>query len=238
MNLALTFAQRAYALSLLTELVHKKSETRLQTLVEEFPWILQPRGELLTANQQLKTTIERAANSDDTKDRAGRMIKGMSAEERADFVFLTDANQKTIQIIEIKPPNHELTLENGRQLTDYLDFTRTFHGSATISGLLVGNPGMPAFESTDKRIVVKGWDDVLLQCRAAYVQMLAAMLDRADPGVNDTRLNLVHDFGGDAVWELLERLAERDEKLRALMDSLNRLRSATAPADERFRATG
>ena len=54
MGLALTFAQRAYALSLLHDLVYKKSEVSLQALVEEFPWIIQPRGELLTADKQLR----------------------------------------------------------------------------------------------------------------------------------------------------------------------------------------
>ena len=36
MNLALTFAQRAYALSLLYDHVHKKAETNAELLVEEF----------------------------------------------------------------------------------------------------------------------------------------------------------------------------------------------------------
>ena len=67
MSLAVTFAQRAYALSILYELVHKQSETNLQLLVEEFPWILQPRGEILTANQQLKTTLQNSADALDEK---------------------------------------------------------------------------------------------------------------------------------------------------------------------------
>jgi hypothetical protein len=221
MGLAVTFAQRAYALSLLNELIHRRSETKLQLLVEEFPWILEPRGEVLTADKQLKTTIEAAADSDDKPVRGGKIIRGMSAEERADFVFLIDSAKKIIQIVEIKGPTHVLENENRRQLADYLDYVEAFHGSATISGLLVGNPGNPRFDAKDTRITVKGWDEILLECRASYIDLLAAMLSQADPAADDSRIGLVHEFGGEAIWELLNRLAEKDENLEGLMKRVN-----------------
>lgn len=224
MGLAMTFAQRAYALSLLHRLVHQKSEENLQELIESFPWILQPRGDLLTADQHLKTTIEHAALEDETKDRAGREIKGMSERERADFVFLTDASKKVIQIVELKAPARELTAEHDRQLRDYLDFTKAFHPKATLTGLLVGHPGNPPIETTDKRIEVRGWDDILLECRAMYIDLLASMLERADPAASDTRMKLVMEFGGEPVWELLQNIAKKDEALAELMDRFNHLK--------------
>lgn len=219
MGLAMTFAQRAYALSVLTELIHKKSETNLQILIEDFPWILQPRGDLLTANRQLKTTVEKSADALSDKDpsRAGRVIQGMSDIERADFVFLTDPAQKQIMIVEIKAPGLELNQSHRRQLADYIDFVSSFHGSAKVEGLLVGTMPTPPIDPHDNRITAKGWDALLVECRAAYIQLLAAMLERADPDPDDARLQLVEQFGGNAVWELLDKLANADTRLSALM---------------------
>jgi hypothetical protein len=219
----MTFAQRAYALSLLHKLVHEKSEENIQDLIEDFPWILQPRGDLLTADQHMKTTIDHSALADDTKDRAGRMIKGMSDRERADFVFLTDTSKKTIQIVELKAPGRELTAEHERQLRDYLDYVFTFHPKATLSGLLVGNPGSPPIDTNDKRIQVRGWDEILLECRATYVQLLASMLERADPASGDTRVKLVKEFGGEPVWQLLNNMAKTDPNLAAVMKRFEHL---------------
>lgn len=223
MGLAMTFAQRAYALSLLHKLVHEKSEENIQELIEDFPWILQPRGDLLTADQHMKTTIEHSALNDDTTDRAGRMIKGMSEKERADFVFLTDTSKKTIQIVELKAPGRELTAEHERQLRDYLDYVFTFHPKATLSGLLVGNPGSPPIETNDRRIQVRGWDEILLECRATYVQLLASMLERADPASGDTRVKLVLEFGGEPVWQLLSNMAKKDPVLAGVMKRFEHL---------------
>lgn len=223
MGLAVTFAQRAYALSLLTKLVHQRSEVDLQELIEEFPWILQPRGDLLTSDRHLKTTIEHAALTDEKADRAGRLIKGISDKERADFVFLTDPSQKVIQIVELKAPAIELTSEHDRQLRDYLDFTKAFHPSAKLTGLLVGNPGNPPIETDDRRVTIRGWDEIILECRATYVQLLASMLERADPDPADARVQLVREFGGAPVWDLLKKMAETDKSLGELMGRLDHL---------------
>jgi Histidine kinase-, DNA gyrase B-, and HSP90-like ATPase len=226
MGLAMTFAQRAYALSILSDLVHQKSETKLQHLVEDFPWIIQPRGDLLTSNQHLKTTIDAAASAlgPNDYDRAGRVIKGMTEEERADFVFLTDGSQKKIVIYEIKGPNHELTQENRRQLVDYIDFVEQSHSSAEVSGVLIGRMPKPPIAMPDTRLEAKGWDTILLECRASNVSLLAAMLDRADPAPNDARVSFVHEFGGKEVWSLLKKMSENDDRLKVLMEKYDKYR--------------
>ncbi|MCW4460823.1 ATP-binding protein [Sphingomonas sp. BT-65] len=225
MNLALTFAQRAYALTMLQELKNRTSETRLQKLIEVFPWILQPRGELLTANQQLKTSVEKAADLlDDKTWRIGRIIKGMTEAERADVVFLTSVDERTIEVVELKSPwQPELNAENDRQLSDYLHFVQANHPDAAVTGLLVGNPGAPAFRTTDTRTTVKSWNEVFREGQAAYVDMLAAMLTRAEPEADDSRIELVQRFAGDEVWGLLRKIAENDGRLRATMDKLDHL---------------
>lgn len=219
MGLALTFAQRAFALTVLEETIGKKSETRLQKLVEEFPWIIQPRGALLTADQWLKTSIEQIADEDQSKDRAGRTIREMSPQERADFVFLTSPDQNKIQVVEIKQndPMHALNLENRRQLADYLDLIESERSSAEVSGLLIGWAGRPKFEAKDSRITVKGWDEILGECRAAYLELLAGTLEQADLSPDDSRLAMVKQFGGPKVWTWLNRMAARDPRLAAII---------------------
>lgn len=222
MGLALTFAQRAYALSLLHKRVYQRSETDLQRLVERFPWIIQPQGEMLTADQWLKTTIESEALADMDDNRVGRVIRGMTERERADFVFLTNSSKKEIQIVEIKAPGHFLGQDEERQLLDYIQFTRAFRGGAKVSGLMIGNPGADGrYEPEGKSILVKGWEEVFLECRAAYVDLLAGMLDVSELDGSDSRLKLVKDFGGSEVWSLLKRLAEKDERLAALLKSFD-----------------
>lgn len=223
MGLALTFAQRAFALTLLENTIGQKSETRLQKLIEEFPWIIQPRGDLLTADQWLKTSIEKIADEDESKDRAGRTIREMSEQERADFVFLTSTDQKRIQVVEIKQndPMHRLNLENRRQLADYLDLIESQRSMANVSGLLIGWTGDPRFDAKDSRIVVKGWDEILSECRSAYLELLAGTLEQADLSPGDSRLAMVKQFGGPKVWTWLNKMAEIDPRLNAIIAKFN-----------------
>lgn len=228
MGLALTFALRAFAVAQLEALIAKKSETRLQALVEEFPWIIQPRGELLTADQWLKTTIERIADEDTSGDRAGRTIREMSPQERADFVFLTSTAQQKIKVVEIKQndPLHALNLENRRQLADYLDLIETERSTADVTGMLIGWAGNPKFNARDERIEVRGWDEILAECRAAYLELLAGALEQADLDAADTRMKMVREFGGPKVWNWLKRMAEKDRRLAVVME---RVVQATLP---------
>lgn len=216
MGLALTFSQRAFALTVLYDLVHKRSETDLQKLVTEFPWILQPRGDLLTADKWLKTTIDEAADAleDGPGYDPGLMIKGMKENQRADFVFLTSPDDRTIKVVEIKKPDLALTVEQERQLSAYLDFIQAQRSDARVSGVLVGNK--TGFEANDRRIDVKSWSDVFLECRAIYVEMLASMLDVSDISGADSRLALIKQVGGDSTWELLKKLATTDPNLEHL----------------------
>jgi len=218
MGLALTFSQRAFALSVLYELVHKQSETDLQKLVTEFPWILQPRGDLLTADRTLKSTIDRLADelSDEKPYHPGLLIKGISLSQRADFVFLTSSDDKNVSVVEIKKPDLQLGVEQTRQLSAYMDFIKIHHSEANVSGVLVGNK--TGLENNDKRISVKSWHEVFTECRAVYVELLAGMLDISDIEGTDTRLKVIKDIGGPATWELLHRLAKTDENLKLLME--------------------
>jgi hypothetical protein len=219
MGLALTFAQRAYALTVLGQLAHERSETNLQQLVVKFPWIIQPRGDLLTADKQLKTTVDKLAQDLTDAARVGSIIKGMTDAQRADFVFLTDAQTKVIEVVEIKKPNLTLTIEEDRQLTDYLHFLQTTNPSAHITGVLIGN-ATQGFDVSHKNAIVKTWDQILRECRATYVELLASMLHVADVPAGDSRIEVIKNLGGEATWQLLNRLAEGDDELSAIIGSV------------------
>lgn len=219
MGLAMNFAQRAYAITELYKLVKGISETNLQHLVESFPWILSPGGDLLTANQTLKTTIETVSKEiDEKKLRIGTKIKRMSPLQRADFVFLTDSETGIIEIVEIKGPTHVLSSEDRVQLTDYIDFVAVRHSAAKVRGTLIGNKPVNTDNLVvDTRIKIKSWDEILRECRAIYVDMLAVMIKHSDIDPDDSRTGDIVEFAGNDVIDLLKKLASKDESLNKIM---------------------
>ena len=72
---------------------------------------------------------------------------------------------------------------------------------------------------TDKRVTVKSWDEILRECRAVYIDMLAAMIKHSDIASDDTRTNDIVEFAGAEVTELLTRLASKDDELHEIMQS-------------------
>ncbi|UYV16011.1 ATP-binding protein [Porphyrobacter sp. ULC335] len=228
MGLAITFAQRAYAVTVLAKLVNERSEQNLQDLIEEFPWIIDPSGALVTADRHLKTTINNLADKfDGDRYEPLAMIKEIPESSRADFVFLSDAGDKNIKVIELKAPGGDtLQKRNERQLVAYLDHISQHYPSAQISGVLVGNVGpSPGYRADDQRVTVQGWDSVLTECRVVYVELLASMLIRSDVTPSDDRFALIQKFAGDDVWELLHRIAEKDPALREVMKKFEYLTS-------------
>jgi len=211
LSLGVTFAQRAYALSLMYDLIHKGREVDLQDLLETFPWILEPRGALLTADRSLKKIVtETILAEDDPSARIGREIRALSTikdSERPDFVFLTGAGGQQIVVVEIKHPAHPLIDENRRQLADYLDYLGRLYRHRTRRGFLIGNQ-KEGIEHNDNRITILNWDEVFQKSRYAYVEMMAAMLKAADPDPKDSRVKMMEEFGGEQTWELLRRMAE------------------------------
>jgi hypothetical protein len=233
MGLALTFAQRAYALTVLTKLVNERSEKNLQELIEEFPWIVEPNGVILTADQHIKTTINNMADVfDDTKNRYDHLaqIKHFDATTRADFVFLANPDKREIKIVELKAPaGNTLQRYHETQLVSYINAVSAIYNSATVAGVLIGNRGSGSnqFEAQNKTVTVKSWDKVLLECRAIHIDMLAAMMLKADVESEDGRIGLIKEFAGDEVWALLQKMSEKDAQLSSVMKRLNHLTERT-----------
>jgi hypothetical protein len=201
MSLAVTFAQRAYALSLLHDLVHRGKEPDLQKLIERFPWIIDPAYEKLTANQTLATVVNKAATEGLISTRMPTGPVQINQKFKPDFVFLSDQDRSEILVVEIKSPQEELTIEHREQLHAYLVFMEQTYPQSKRSGILIG-AGPQRLEIPYKDMRACYWTDVFIRSRRGHIELLAAMLKRSNPEEDDDRVAQIKEFGGDATWGL------------------------------------
>lgn len=222
LSLAVEFAQRAYALSVLLDMQHKGTEPDLQKLIETFPWILRPGMENITKNQQLKTLVMEAAKRGLSPSRLDVNKMEINEGLKPDFVFLSDIPYGHIVIVELKTPREDLTLENREQLGVYMTHIEQQYPRAKREGFLVGSNGS-GLDPMRSDIKILSWADVVTASRRGHIEMLAAMLRAADPDPDDARVQQILEFGGDAVWELLERISTNDEQLADLIQNRPKL---------------
>lgn len=216
LSLAVIFAQRGYALSVLSDMQHHGTEPDLQKLIEKFPWILQPEMELLTANQRLKTLVESAHAKGLSPSRFGIEHVEVNDKYKPDFVFFSDIDYDKIVVVEIKTPREDLNFKNREQLSAYMVYVEQQYPAADRKGYLVGSNGQNMSRGRDD-IEILAWSDVFLKSRRGHIDMLAAMLSTANPDADDDRIKQILEFGGEEVWELLTRVAANDEKLSELL---------------------
>ena len=200
----------------------KKTETHLQKLIEEFPWLLGPAWEHLTANQTIRTLVREKHVPDENVGEWSLIKK--DGDLKPDFVFLSDVGaEKEIIVFELKGPEcgKTLTITEYLQLRKYLDILRGVYADRKIEirGVLVGHDKF-GFEETDTRIKVVTWSEVLASARSMHVSYLAALLQASEPTAGDTRLKQISDFGGAETVELLKRLAKVADFSSIITDSL------------------
>ena len=153
MGLAVTMAQRIAAITAMRRMIEQdKTETHLQRLVEEFPWLLGPQWEHLTANQTIKTLVTEKHKPD--IDMGEWSLPPALGSLKPDFVFLSDVGQeKEIVVFELKGPECGKTLQvvEYHQLRKYLDIIQGVYPNIDIKGFLVGHDS-GGFRETDTRI--------------------------------------------------------------------------------------
>lgn len=226
MGLAVTMAQRVAAITVMTKMIEdSKTETHLQRLIEYFPWLLGPQWEKLTANQEIRTLVERKHRPDESVGKWS--LTKQQGSLRPDFVFLGDAGtNKEFIIFELKGPEAGKTLQPVEydQLSDYIKIIRSVYTDQNISikGVLVGHD-KGGFEEYEKRIEVRTWASVLLEARSLHVAYLRSLLLASDPKANDIRLQQISDFGGKETIELLERFGVIEEFPDIISSSLKML---------------
>lgn len=209
LGLAVTVAQRIAAITRMRKLIEsERTESDLQRLIEEFPWLLGPQWEKLTANQTIRTLVQNKHKPD--MDLGEWAVPTTLGNLKPDFVFLSDIGaQQEIVVFELKGPEGDKTLQPGeyRQLGKYLEIIRSSYTDQTIKvkGILVGHD-KGGFEEHDKRIEVVTWFQILNSARAMHVSYLASLLKASEPSISDERLKQISDFGGQETKELLARL--------------------------------
>lgn len=236
LNLAVVFAQRAFALTRLFDYVHHGAEVDLQRLIERFPWIVEPDMAVLTANQQLKTAVKKAEELGQIPTgRRVTTVGGTPDVNKPDFVFLSSPEERQIVIVELKNPQEDLTLENRIQLQDYLGWFEAHYPDAERRGYLIGRKpnDMP---SPYQGLTIVPWTEVLNRSRARNLELLAAMLLRTGSGgASDARVVDAIQLGGPEAKALLERLAIEHEEIAELMKSFEVVKKQS-PADDKKRS--
>ncbi len=142
LSLSVTTAQRIYAINKLYCLKTDGKEPQLQKLLEKFPWILSPDMAKLTANQQLKIAIKEGLEKG-LIPAYGKVKKEIEDDGslKPDFIFFSNADEKEIQIVELKSPRIDLINEHRAQLVAYIDYIEEHHTDAKVRGILIGrNP--------------------------------------------------------------------------------------------------
>jgi Histidine kinase-, DNA gyrase B-, and HSP90-like ATPase len=209
MSLAVTVAQRVAAITSLMRLTQNNcTETKLQKLIEQFPWILGPQWEFLTANQTIRTLVTDRFPSELPKSTNIDVTEAQN--KRPDFVFLSDGEvTKQIVVFELKGPECEKTLriDEYRQLIKYLDTIYDAYPSVAIKGVLIGHD-KGGFAESDSRIKIERWDEVLQQARSSHVSFLLSLLAVSSPSNQDLRLSQIALYGGDTTVELLRKLSK------------------------------
>lgn len=214
MGLAVTMAQRVAAITVMTKMIEdSRTETHLQRLIESFPWLLGPQWERLTANQEIRTLVEKKHKPD--LEQGEWSLASKDGILKPDFVFLTDSGkEKEFIVFELKGPEVGKTLQpvEYQQLHEYIRIIRGVYTGSDISvkGVLVGHD-KGGFEEFDSRITVRTWNEVLLEARNLHVAYLKSLLLASDPQANDIRLQQISDFGGKDTMELLEKFGGIEE---------------------------
>lgn len=225
LSLSVSVSQRIYALTKLYELSINGNENQLQALLESFPWILGSDKGKVYANIPLKKLARQAALDGVLPAHGGDTLKELSKQPnsgtRPDFAFFSDTNKSTIIVVELKSP--QLPLENVHllQLLTYYYWLTANYPNAQVSGYLIGKNNGNAVHCADPNINVMTWDQVCLQSRKDYLELLATMLTGVADHSGDSRFDDVIEFGGDETKELLKRMADANSPLGEFFESID-----------------
>lgn len=167
-------------------------EKDLQKILEDAPWLIESRWEVLTANQSFKNF--RVAFESWHKEKYGKEILTttniLHPTKRPDFVFVHAEN--SLIIVEIKPPKHAFNDKDWERLNNYYDaveeffkakveFKRLFPDGFKI--ILVADE-VKITDSTKRKafqllkennaLVNRGWDALLHDTKMAHQDFLKA----------------------------------------------------------------
>lgn len=227
MSLSIMVSQRIYALTKLEKLSKTGTEPQLQSLLEEFPWILGADKGKVFANQSMKEIVKQAG-IDGTLGAHGQTAEELKKQPdsgtRPDFTVFADSNKKTIILIELKSPQVDLERKHLNQLNTYMGWFQDHYDEADVYGYLIGrNPREWKKKNDHKRIEVISWQDVCLYSRRDYVELLASMINGVSAEyLDDYRIRSAIELGGKESVELLKKLAEANTPLHDLFEKIDK----------------
>lgn len=99
-------------------------EKDLQKLIEESPWLIDPRWTMLQANRTFKSMKENFINYYREEKGKDIVVSAVDFNKRADFIFLPLSG--CLKIVEIKRKTHELEDQEFERIQDYYDIVKEF----------------------------------------------------------------------------------------------------------------
>ena len=208
LDLGVKAAMRLHAVRQMGKIIENgATETHLQRLIEDFPWLLKPQWECLTANQQIATVLKKLLPDSEMK-------AFDESKKRPDFVFLNDSNKNNIVVIELKGAEFDKTLmpKEFMQLGHYIDLLCSKYPNSDVKGVLIGHDisGVPEkLRAGRNNIRLVNWQEVLNEAEVANIDILQTILL---PQVNskDLRFDIIGKYvGSEELDKLLAALREK-----------------------------
>ena len=165
-------------------------EKEFQTIFENAPWLIDPRWQVMTANQSFKSFVVAFYNWYKKKHDVEIITSSKEIHEnkRPDFIFLHQENG--IKLIEIKPPKHIFNDADWERLNNYCDaLTEFFENNKNFKEefpklysiiLITDNVQLKnssykkAFDLLSEKgiLLKKSWNDLLLDVRIFHQSFL------------------------------------------------------------------
>lgn len=226
MSLSVIVAKRIFALTKLEELAKTGTEPQLQNLLEQFPWILGSDKGKVFANEKMKNIAKEIALKEQVQAH-GSTIKHLKEQPdsgtRPDFTVFSDTNDKTIILIELKSPLVELERKHYNQLSTYKGWFQDYYPNADVCCYLIGkNAKEWQMKNSDSQINILSWQDICIQSRKDYIELLSSMLYGISEFYDDVRIQRAIEFGGPESLELLRRISDSKPELKELFEKIEK----------------
>ena len=173
-------------------------EAKMQEILEEAPWLIDPQWTILQANRTLDN-FRKAFESWYAKTHDGETVTTTavgSAGKRPDFIFVSAS--KAIEIVEIKRPGHKLAASEFRRLLGYMIALDEFIGDnkalapgasrcrLTLVCDEVGLEGLDddsfKYRAEHGQLARKTWEELLSGARAAHEDFIRFRDESAGAG--------------------------------------------------------
>ena len=220
LSLGVMFSLRIYALTQLEHRIMVGNETQLQHLIEEFPWILHTNYEKFSARSSLKKIVNEAKETGKWQFRDAA-VATPNDYKQPDVVFLGDAEDRNIIVVELKGPDATVAWLEFNQLQSYMQYFQSRFPNANVTGYLIAR-GIEesVLKQTPPTVQFKSWSDILIESRKEHMQILATIMAGNDINPSDTRIQQICELGGEPVQQFLLQMAKNNDDLARIISKL------------------